>query len=144
MFRAILCPSSGAQDCELRHVVCPQTVVGRRPWLQRHGLCVRCEGRFSNVWRTFLERVKDVSRTVKNVSRTCEGLSKNVLHTKHTVRASTIQASDRQQSGDIIPYAVIHNLALLRMGKELPETCWTNLKFNKLLLLHLVGHLLYL
>ena len=33
------------------------------------------------------------------------------------------QASDRQQSGDIIPHAVSHSLALLKMGKELPETC---------------------
>ena len=31
--------------------------------------------------------------------------------------------SHRQQSGDTIPPAVIHSLALLRMGKELPETC---------------------
>jgi len=30
------------------------------------------------------------------------------------------------------------------MGKELPETCWANLKISKLLLLHLVGPLLYL
>ena len=45
MFRTILCPSSGAQDCGLQQVVyCPQIVVGRRPGLQQHGLCVRCEG----------------------------------------------------------------------------------------------------
>ena len=75
----------------------------------------------------------------------CEGCwSSNTLHTQHTVRAVTFQASDRQQSGCIIPRAVIHSLALLRMGKELPETCWANLKINELLLLHLVGHLLYL
>ena len=43
-----------------------------------------------------------------------------------------------------IPHAVNHSLALLRMGKELPETFLANLKTNKLLLLHLVGHLRYL
>jgi len=42
------------------------------------------------------------------------------------------------------PHAVNHNLALLKMGKELPEICWANLKINKLLLLHPVGHLLHL
>ena len=67
-----------------------------------------------------------------------------VLLDTHIVRAAEIQASDRQQSGNIIPRAVIHSLALLKMDKELPETCWTNLKINKLLLLHLVGPLLYL
>jgi len=36
------------------------------------------------------------------------------------------------------------SLELLMMGKELPETCWDNLKLNILLLLHLVGHLIYL
>ena len=45
---------------------------------------------------------------------------------------------------DIIPHAVYHSLALLRMGTELPKTCWADLKTNKLLLLQLVGHLLYL
>ena len=44
-------------------------------------------------------------------------------HTEHTVRAAAPQDSDRQQSGDITPHAVHHSLALLRMGKELPETC---------------------
>ena len=43
-----------------------------------------------------------------------------------------------------IPHAVSHSLALLRIGKELPETCRANMKINKLLLLHLVGHPLYL
>jgi hypothetical protein len=43
-----------------------------------------------------------------------------------------------------IPHAVNHSLALLRMGKELSETFLANLKTNKLLLLHLVGHLRYL
>ena len=54
---------------------------------------------------------------VKDVARL------SILHTEHTVRAVAIQASDRQQSGDIIPHALNHSLALLRMGKELPETC---------------------
>ena len=36
MFRKILCPSLGAQDFDLEHVVyCPQIVVGRRPGVQR-------------------------------------------------------------------------------------------------------------
>jgi len=87
MFRAILCPSSGAQDCDLQHVECGGTDI---------------------------------------------------------VRAAALQASDRQQSGDIIAHAVNHSLALLRMGKGLPETCRANLKLNKLLLLHLVGPLLYI
>jgi len=35
-------------------------------------------------------------------------------------------------------------LELLRMGKKLSETCWTDWNINKLLLLHLVGLLHYL
>ena len=54
------------------------------------------------------------------------------------------EASDRQQSGGIIPHAVIHSLALLKMGKELPVTCWANLKINKLLVMRVVGPVLYL
>jgi len=69
--------------------------------------------------------------------------SSNILHTEHIIRAPAIQASDRQQSGGIIPHAVIHRLTLLKTGKELPEKCWANLKINKLLLLHLVGPTLY-
>jgi len=38
-------------------------------------------------------------------------------------QSSNILHTDRQQSGDIIPHAVNHSLALLRMGKELPVTC---------------------
>jgi len=44
-----------------------------------------------------------------------------VFGVKNVARA--LQASDRQQSEDIIPHAVNHSLAFLRMGKELPETC---------------------
>ena len=69
--------------------------------------------------------------------------SGNILCTEHIVRVAALQASDRQQSGGIIPHAVIHNLALLRMGIELPETCWADLKINKFLLLHLFGPLLH-
>jgi len=43
----------------------------------------------------------------------------------------------------IIPHAVIHSLALQKMGKDLPETFWAKLKISKLLLLYLVGPLLY-
>jgi len=70
-----------------------------------------------------------------------------VFGVKDVARATSftpIQAFNRQQSGGIIPQAVIHSLALLKMDKELPETCRGNLKINKLLLLHLVGPLLYL
>ena len=44
-------------------------------------------------------------------------------HIEHTVLAATLRVSDRQLSGDNIPHAVNHSLALLRKGKELPETC---------------------
>jgi len=33
----------------------------------------------------------------------------NILHTEHTVRAATLQVSDRQQSGDVIRHAVSHS-----------------------------------
>ena len=79
MFRAIHCPSSGAQDCDSVWY----NVVGRRPGL-----------RPTTIWGHYTTRC--------------------------------------------------HSLALLKMGNELPETCWDNLKINKLLLLHLVGPLLYL
>jgi hypothetical protein len=83
----------------------------------------------------------DVSRLlsvgVKDVARL-------VLHTEHIALVAALRASDRQLSRDIILHAVNRSLALLRMGKELPETCLANLKINKLLLLHLVGHLIYL
>jgi len=49
--------------------------------------------------------------------------STRALHTEHTVLATALRASDRQQSGDIIPHAVNQSLALLRMGKKFPETC---------------------
>jgi hypothetical protein len=45
---------------------------------------------------------------------------------------------------DTLPHAVNHSLGFLKMGKWLPETCWTDLEINKLLFLHLVGHLYYL
>ena len=50
----------------------------------------------------------------------------------------------RQHRGCIIPQAVKHSFALLRMGKKLPETCWADWNINKLLLSHLVGLLHYL
>ena len=43
-----------------------------------------------------------------------------------------------------MPHAVDHSLALLRMDKELPEIYRANLKISELLLLHLVGHQIYL
>jgi len=67
---------------------------------------------------------------VSNKQTILEGLcslcicSSNILHTKHIVLAATLQASDQQLSGDTIPHDNNnHSLALLRMGKELPETC---------------------
>ena len=51
---------------------------------------------------------------------------------------------EQQQLACIIPQALKHSLALLRMGKILPETCWADWNINKLLFLHLVGLLHYL
>ena len=83
----------------------PRTFVGCRPGAGRHGPCVRCEECCSTC---------DVARVE----------SSNIVHAEHAVRASALQTANRQQSGDIIPHAVIYSLALLNMGKELPETCW--------------------
>ena len=49
---------------------------------------------------------------------------KNVVSsfTPNTVSSSAFQATYRQQLGCIIPHAVKHGLALLRMDKNLPET----------------------
>ena len=58
--------------------------------------------------------------------------------------AAPLQTTDRQQFGCVIPQTGNYSLALLRMGKKLPETCWADWKINKLLLSHLVGPLLYL
>ena len=60
--------------------------------------------------------------------------SSNILHTEHTVRVAALRTSERQQSEDSIPHTVNHSLALLMMGKELPEAYWAVLKINKLLL----------
>ena len=61
----------------------------------------------------------DVSRAT--ASR--KNQSSNIPHTEHIVCVAARQAFDRQQSGDIIPHAVKRSLALLMMGKELPEIC---------------------
>ena len=37
-----------------------------------------------------------------------------------------LPVTGQQQLGCIIPQAVKHSLALLRMGKKLPETCWAD------------------
>jgi len=37
-----------------------------------------------------------------------------------------LQAGGRQHSGCIIPQAVTHSLVLLKMCKEIPETCWAD------------------
>ena len=67
----------------------------------------------------------------RSVAWNAEALSSSILHTEHTVSASAFQTTDRQQLGCIIPHAVNHILALLRMGKKLPETCWADWKINK-------------
>jgi len=64
--------------------------------------------------------------------------SSNTVHTEHTVRATGLQTADRQQFECIIPRAVNRSLAILRMGKKLPETFGAEWKISKLLLLHLV------
>ena len=71
-------------------------------------------------------------------------LSSYILHTEHIDSASAFQATGRQQLGCIIPHSVKHSIALLRMGKKLPETCWADWNINKLLLLHLVFLTLFL
>ena len=56
MFRAIICPSSGAQDCGYSNVVyCPNVVVGRRSEVRRCRLCVRCEGCCSSTYDACIE-----------------------------------------------------------------------------------------
>ena len=67
---------------------------------------------------------------VKDVVRLCRAASFR----------SALQATGRKHIGCIIPHAVIHNLALLRMGKKLSETCWGDWKISKSLLLNLVGY----
>ena len=47
--------------------------------------------------------------------------------------ASSFHDTGRQQLDCIIQHAVKNSLALLRMGKKLPETCWANCNINKLL-----------
>ena len=56
---------------------------------------------------------------MKDVARLESG---NILHTEHLVSASAFQSTGRQQLGRIIPHAVKHSLALLRMAKKSPET----------------------
>ena len=113
-FWTIFCPSSEAQDCVLLLVVQCTQVVA---------------GRWPGMRRHWL--------CVR-----CEG--SNILHKKHIASASAFQATGRQQLGCIIPQAVKHSLALLRMGKKLSETYWADWNNNKILLFHLVGLLHYL
>ena len=94
-----------------------------------------------------IKRNSNASDTTKNflfnaANRNCRSEAWSAA--ARTISAAAPQASYWQQSVDIIPRGVNQNVALLRMGKELRETCWANLKISKLLWLHLVGHLLYL
>jgi len=47
--------------------------------------------------------------------------SSNILRTEHLVSALRLQATGHQQHGCIMPQAVTHSLALLKMGKKLPR-----------------------
>ena len=71
--------------------------------------------------------VKDVSSNIPHIDVSSNihhtDVSSNIPHTEHIVSASTFQATGRQQLGCIIPLDVKHSLALLRVGKKLPETC---------------------
>ena len=98
MFRAIFCPSSGAQDCF--------TDCG----------IMHCKDGHIIVWSQV-----------------------GSIYTAHLVLyiiCPSLQC--------IIPQAAKHSLALLMMGKKLPETYWADWNISKLLLLLLVGLLHYL
>ena len=63
------------------------------------------------------------------------------LHTVHIVPRCRAPNPCPPQQQDIIPHVVKNlSLALLKMGKSLPETCWADhWRSIKLLLLHLLG-----
>ena len=67
------------------------------------------------------------------------GLS-SFLHTVHKVTGCRAPNPCLPQQQDIIPHVKNLSLALLKMGKSLPETCWgDHWRSIKPLLLHLVG-----
>ena len=63
------------------------------------------------------------------------------LHTVHIVPRRRAPNPCLPQQQDIIPHVVKNlSLALLKMGKSLPETCWADhWRSIKRLLLHLIG-----
>ena len=67
--------------------------------------------------------------------------SSSLLHTVHIVPRCHTPNPCLPQQQDIIPHVVKNlSLALLKMGKSLPETCWADhWRSIKMLLLHLVG-----
>ena len=71
---------------------------------------------------------------------TC-GIMSSFLHTVHIVPRCRAPNPCLRQQQDIVPHVVKNlSLALLKMGKGLPETCWADHgRSIKLLLLHLVG-----
>ena len=88
----------------------------------RQGFGARQRGTMCTVWRKLLE-------------------SSSFLHTVHIVPRCLAPNPCLPQQQDIIPYVVKNlSLALLKMGKSLPETWWADhWRSIKLLLLHLVG-----
>jgi len=109
------CPSSGAQDCDLQHVVyCNQIVVGRWSGARRNGLCVRCEG--------------------------CRSRER---HPSHRTHSPFRRAPDHRPTTIWLQYTTCcksQSCAPEDGQKPLPETCWADCKINKLLLLYLIGY----
>ena len=63
----------------------------------------------------------------------CEGCcSSNTAHTEHIEYAAAPRTSNLLQHQDDTPHCCNHSLTLLKMGKWLPETCWTASNINKI------------
>ena len=69
--------------------------------------------------RSFLLRLRNFSKSVKKIK------TRSFLHTVHVVSRCRPPNPCLPQQQDTIPYVVKKNisLALLKMGKSLPETC---------------------
>jgi len=92
MFRASLCPSSGEQDRVPPHMVFCTGCAGCGCVELGRELCALCEGTITQ----------------------CTQLTTQ-LHT-------TTTANHSQHNQCRTPYAVVHGLVLLMMGKMMPET----------------------
>jgi len=128
MFRASLCPSSGEQDRLLLYslcivcIVCCKCVVwcchrvstqlrlNKYHIISYHIWCSALVVLAVIVWSCIVSCVHCVMVTVR-------------LHTVHTAY-NPAPHNHSQQNQCRTPYAVIHNLVLLKMGIMLPETCW--------------------